>query len=181
MYRGRVKVLSSKLMYQGPVFGVRRDHVIEPNGVNATRDVVTHSGSVVVMPVFPNGDVLLIRQYRYSVREYLWELVAGRKEPKESPLSAAKRELIEETGYRAKRFRQLLYLYPTPGFVTEFMVVFAAEGLAAGKATPEEDERITARRFTPKQIKSWIRAGRIRDAKSIASLLYYFDLAKKSR
>jgi len=171
----RLKVLSSKLMYQGPVFGVRRDHVIEPNGVNATRDVVTHSGSVVVMPVFPNGDVLLIRQYRYAVRDYLWELVAGRKEPKESPLSAAKRELVEETGFRAKHFRKLLYLYPTPGFVTEFMVIFAAEGLTTGKAKPEEDERITARRFTPEQIKSWINAGKIRDAKSIAALLYYFD------
>ena len=107
MSKSRVKILSSKLMYQGPVFGVRRDHVIEPNGVNATRDVVTHSGSVVVMPVFPNGDVLLIHQYRYAVRDYLWELVAGRKEPKESPLSAAKRELLEETGYRAKQFSQV--------------------------------------------------------------------------
>jgi len=139
-------------MYQGPVFGVRRDRVVEPGGVETTRDVVTHSGSVVVMPVFPNGEILLIRQYRHSVRTFLWELVAGRIEPGESPVTAAKRELGEETGYAARRYRQLLHLFPTPGFLSEYMVVFAAEGLTAGKASPEEDEKIEARRFKPKEI-----------------------------
>jgi ADP-ribose pyrophosphatase len=165
-------------MYCGPVFGVRRDRVIEPGGIRATRDVVTHGGSVVVMPVFSNGDILLIRQYRHSVNSFLWELVAGRKEPNESALSGAKRELREETGYTARRYRKLLTLFPTPGFLNEYMVVFAAEGLEAGEAAPEQDEKITARRFSPKEIKQWMRAGKIHDAKSIASLLYYLDVYK---
>ena len=172
----RAKILDTKIMYEGPVFGVRRDHVIEPTGVETTRDVVTHHGSVVVLPVFPNRDVLLIRQYRHAVNDFLWELVAGRIEPGELPITAAKRELKEETGFRAQRFRKLLNLVPTPGFVSEFMIVFAAEGLIAGDASPEEDEKITARRFKPSEIKKWIRSGKLRDAKSIASLLYYFDV-----
>ena len=177
--RSIAKILSSKVMYRGPVFSVRRDRIIEPGGVRTTRDVVTHGGSVVVMPVFSNGDILLIRQYRYSVNAHLWELVAGRKEPNESALTGAKRELREETGYRARRYRKLLTLYPTPGFVSEHMEVFAAEGLEAGEAAPEDDERITARRFTPGEIKRWLRAGKFHDAKSIASLLYYLDVYRK--
>jgi ADP-ribose pyrophosphatase len=173
------KILSSKIVFHGPVFGVRRDRVIEPGGVHATRDVVTHGGSVVVMPVFSNGDILLIRQYRHSIGDYLWELVAGRKEPNESALAGAKRELHEETGYRARRYRKLLTMFPTPGFLNEYMVVFAAEGLEAGQAAPEEDERITARRFSPKEIKQWIRAGKLHDAKSIAGILYYLDVLRR--
>ena len=173
------EILSSKVVFRGPVFGVRRDRVIEPGGVRATRDVVTHGGSVVVMPVFSNGDILLIRQYRHSIGGYLWELVAGRKEANESPLAGAKRELREETGYRARRFRKLLKLFPTPGFLNEYMIVFAAEGLEAGEAAPEEDEKITDRRFSPKEIKQWLRSGKIHDAKSIASLLYYLDVYRR--
>src|ERR1700733_2260988 len=141
--RTTARVLDSKVLYSGPVFGVSRDRVIEPGGVEATRDVVTHSGSVVVMPIFPNGDVLLIRQYRHSVKTFIWELVAGRIERGESALSAAKRELREETGYRARRYRKLLHLFPTPGFLSEYLDLFAAEGLAAGAAAPEADEQIT--------------------------------------
>src|SRR5271157_2426849 len=99
----KLKVLSTKVMYEGRVFGVRRDHVIEPSGVEAMRDVVTHPGSVVVLPVFANGRILLIRQFRYATGKFLWELVAGRKDPGETFLRAAHRELAEETGYRAKR------------------------------------------------------------------------------
>jgi len=177
--RTRAKVLDSRILYSGPVFGVRRDRVIEPGGVETTRDVVTHTGSVVVMPIFPNGDVLLIRQYRHSVGTFLWELVAGRIDPGESSLFAAKRELREETGYRARRFRKLLHLFPTPGFLSEFLDLYAAEGLIPGAATPEDDEKITARRFTCPQLERLIRTGKLHDAKSVAGLLYHLHFRRK--
>lgn len=160
-------------MYEGRVFGVRRDHVIEPTGVEATRDVVTHPGSVVVLPVFADRKILLIRQFRYATGMYLWELVAGRKDPGETILRAAHRELAEETGYTARRMRKLMDVFPTPGFVTERMVIFLARGLEAGTARPEEDEKIEQRVFKLDEAERWIRTGKIRDAKSVAGILYY--------
>jgi len=177
----RAKILSSKLIYSGPVFAVRQERVIEPGGVRVTRDVVTHFGSVVLLPVFPGGRVLLVRQYRHAVGEFLWELVAGRIEPDESPRAAARRELLEETGYTARRFRKLLDLFPTPGFVSERMWVYAAERLAPGAARPEADEHIVARRFTLRALESMIRRGTLRDAKSIAAILHYAHVCRRPR
>lgn len=168
-----VRVLSSKTVFQGRVFDVRRDSVIEPGGVRVTREIVKHPGSVVVLPVFPDGRILMIRQYRHSVRQYLWELVAGSKDPGESFDTGAHRELLEETGYTARRMRKLLDLFPTPGFVSENMVIFLAEGLKLGKAQPEADEKIQLRIFSLSEIEKWIRAGKIRDAKSVAGILYF--------
>src|SRR5271154_7001098 len=105
---GKAKILKSTMVYEGRVFGVRRDEVLEPSGVRATREVITHSGSVVVLPVLPDGRIVLIRQYRHATRGYLWELVAGRMDDGETPKQAAARELIEETGYRAKRLKIFL-------------------------------------------------------------------------
>src|SRR6202011_1669265 len=92
----KAKILRSKILYKGPVFGVRRDEVLEPTGVRAIREVITHPGSVVVLPVLPDGRIILVRQYRYATRQFLWELVAGRMDPGENPRQAAVRELIEE-------------------------------------------------------------------------------------
>jgi ADP-ribose pyrophosphatase len=172
--RDRSKVLRSKIVYKGRVFGVRRDEVIEPTGVRATREVITHPGSVVVMPLLDDGRILLIRQYRYAARQFLWELVAGRIDPGESVRQSAARELIEETGYRAKRFRVFLDLFPSPGFLEERMSILVAEGLTLGKAEPEEDERIKAKAFTRAELEKMIKRKTLRDAKSIAGLLYYF-------
>ena len=169
----RPRVLKSRAIYTGPVFGVRQDRVIEPGGVCVIRDVVTHHGSVVLLPVLADRRILLVRQYRHAVGQFLWELVAGRIELGEPPLTAARRELLEETGYTARRFRKLLDVFPTPGFVSERMIVFAATGLTPGRARPESDERITSRAFTLRQLERMIRRGTLRDAKSIAGLLYY--------
>lgn len=169
----RARVLSSKKIYQGRVFGVRRDRVLEPGGIRVMRDVVTHSGSVVVLPIFRDGSMLLIRQYRHAVGAFLWELVAGRVEPGEPPLAAARRELLEETGCTARRFRRLMKVFPTPGFVSEWMVVYLAQDLAQGAARPEADERIRSQRFSLRRVEQMMRRGTLRDAKSIAAILYY--------
>jgi ADP-ribose pyrophosphatase len=169
----RAKLLKSKVLYQGKVFRLQRDTVIEPGGVRADRDIIVHPGSVVVLPIFEDGRVLLIRQYRHSVGEFLWELVAGRKEPNESPTVGARRELLEETGYTARRLRKLMHIIPTPGFVNEWMWIYAAEGLVEGTAQPEEDEKIEPKIFTLKQIDKMIESGKLRDAKSICGLLFY--------
>jgi ADP-ribose pyrophosphatase len=167
-------VLSSATIYEGPVFGIRRDEIIEPTGVRTVREMITHPGSVVVLPVLPDDRIVLIRQYRYAAKQFLWELVAGRIDGGESPKAAAARELIEETGFRAKRFRILLDFFPTPGFLEERMFILLAEGLTAGEAEPEEDEKIISRAYNRKQLEEMIRRGKLRDAKSIAGLLYYF-------
>jgi ADP-ribose diphosphatase len=179
--KGRAQILQSEVLYQGKVFRLQRDMVIEPGGVRAERDIIVHPGSVVVLPVFKDGRVLLIRQYRHSVGEFLWELVAGRKEPNESPLAAARRELLEETGYRANRLRKLMRIVPTPGFVNEWMWVFAAQGLTEGAAQPEEDEKITPRIFTLKETEKMIERGTLRDAKSICGLLYFMRFLARIR
>jgi ADP-ribose pyrophosphatase len=160
------RILRSKIIYKGPVFGVRRDEVLEPGGIRTTREVVTHPGSVVVLPVLPDRRILLVRQYRHATRQFLWELVAGRMEAGETPRQAAARELIEETGYRARRFRVFLDVFPTPGFLEERMYILLAQ---------EVDERIISRAFTYAELKQMIRRGKLRDAKTIAGLLYYFS------
>jgi ADP-ribose pyrophosphatase len=167
-------------MYRGPVFSVRREQVREPGGVTVRRDVVVHHGSVVVLPVFPGPKILLVHQYRHAVGQFLWELVAGHIDAGESPLAAARRELAEETGYAARRFRKLLDVFPTPGFLSEHMVVYACHGLSAGTARPEEDERIETHRFTLRELEIMMRNGRLRDAKSIAGILFYARFVTRS-
>jgi ADP-ribose pyrophosphatase len=171
----RARILRSKIIYKGPVFGVRRDEVLEPGGIRTTREVVTHPGSVVILPLLPDGRILLVRQYRHATRQFLWELVAGRIERGENPRQAAARELLEETGYRAKRYRVFLDIFPTPGFLEERMYILLAQGLTSGDARPEEDEKIISRVFSRSQLRQMIRRGKLRDAKTIAGLLYYFS------
>lgn len=172
--RPAARIVRSKMLYQGPVFGVRRDQVLEPGGLRTVREVITHPGSVVVLPVLPDGRIVLIRQYRHATRQYLWELVAGRIDTGENPRQAAARELIEETGYRAKHFRVFLDVFPTPGFLEERMYILLAEKLTAGEAEPEEDEKITVKAFAFVELERMIRKNVLRDAKTIAGLLYYF-------
>ena len=129
--------LSSKTVFKGRVFHVTRDRVREPNGVTAIREVIRHSGSVVVLAVHDSGAeprVLLERQYRYAAQDYMLELPAGRIDPGEDALAAGKRELLEETGYTARRWTKALFFYPSPGFLEETMTVFLARGLTPGNS-----------------------------------------------
>ncbi|HKW33812.1 MAG TPA: NUDIX hydrolase [Candidatus Acidoferrum sp.] len=167
------QVLSSQMVYEGKVFGIRRDELIEPTGVRTTREMITHPGSVVVLPVLPDRRVLLIQQYRYAARQFLWELVAGRMDEGETPEEGAARELKEETGYTAKKLKIFLEFFPTPGFLEEKMYLLLAEGLKPGAATPEDDEKIIAKAYTHKQLDEMLRKKKLRDAKTIAGVLYY--------
>jgi ADP-ribose pyrophosphatase len=171
----RAHLVSSRTVYRGPVFWVTTDHVKEPGGVRVRRDLIHHSGSVVVLAVDDSGAaprVLLERQYRHAAKDYLWELPAGRIEPGEPELKAAQRELIEETGYTAARWRRILRFYSTPGFVAETMAVYLATGLSAGTAQPEEDEVIYKRMVPLHAAVKMVLSGTIRDAKTISSLLW---------
>lgn len=187
-----VRILSSKVVFRGPVFQVTSDQVREPGGVKVRRDIVRHAGSVVILaseegpssssPKLSsrrdsacNGDprVLLARQYRYAANDWLWELPAGRIDEGEDELPAAKRELLEETGFTAKSWRRSLFFYSSPGFLDETMVVYLARGLTPGKAQPEEDEFISKRFFPISQAVRMVMRGSVRDAKTIAALLWF--------
>src|ERR1700753_2329211 len=170
-----VRVISSKTSFKGPVFSVMTDEVQEPGNVRARRDVIRHSGSIVVLPLDDSGrtpPLLLERQYRYAAGLRMWELPAGRVDPGEKHLAAAKRELTEETGYRASRWARALHFYVSPGFLDESMTVFLARGLKKGIAQPEEDERITVRFFPLDQAVKMAMSGKIVDAKTIVSLFW---------
>src|ERR1700689_4235697 len=152
------KMLGQETLYHGTVFDVRRDHLIEPAGLEVTRDVIVHPGSVVVLPIFDDGRILLIRQYRHSAAQYLWELVAGRIDRGEKPVAAAPPPHLPKTRPSpARRYKKLLHLYPTPGFVQESMHIFAAQGLRQGQAHPEADEQIELRILTPREAEKWTR------------------------
>jgi ADP-ribose diphosphatase len=173
--KSAARLFSSRTVYRGPVFWVTTDHVQEPGGVKVRRDLIHHSGSIVVLAVDDSRSVprvLLERQYRHAAGDYLWELPAGRIDPGEEELAAARRELIEETGYRAQHWRRVLKFYASPGFVAETMAVYLATGLRAGVAEPEEDEVILKRMVPLPTAVRMVLKGTIRDAKTISSVLW---------
>ena len=171
----KARVLSSIEVYRGPAFWVTSDQVLEPSGVRGRRDIVRHTGSVVILAVDETRSeprVLLVRQYRHAAQQYLWELCAGRIDKGENELAAAKRELIEETGYSAARWKRILKFYASPGFVAETMSIYMATGLRSGASQPEEDEVIETKFFPLSAAVRMGMAGRIHDGKTIAGVLW---------
>ena len=177
----RARVFRRQVLYRGKVFSVERHRLREPGGIEAIRDFVVHPGSVVVIPELPDGRILLVRQYRHPVGRVLWELVAGRIEPGETPLQAARRELVEETGYSARELRQVCTFYPSPGLLSERMILFHARGLQPGQARPEADEYLRVAAFTRKRLEAALRNRRILDGKTIIGLLHLFCLSEHGR
>jgi ADP-ribose pyrophosphatase len=171
----KARLISSRNAYRGPVFWVTSDDVREPGGVRARRDVIHHSGSVVVLAVDESRSaprVLLERQYRHAANGFLWELPAGRIDAGEKALHAAKRELLEETGYTAAHWRLILNFYASPGFLAETMKVYMATGLRPGPAQPEPDEVIHKSLVSLSKAVGMVLNGTIRDAKTISSVLW---------
>lgn len=171
----KAKLISSRESYHGPLFRVTTDVVVEPTGVRARRDVVRHSGSVVVLAVQDGADgprILLERQYRHAAGRFLYELPAGRIDEGERELAAARRELLEETGYSARNWKRILRFWASPGFVAEAMSLYLARGLKAGAAQPEDDEVIEINIVPLKEAVSMVINGAIHDAKTIAGVLW---------
>jgi ADP-ribose pyrophosphatase len=178
---GKAVLHSQRTVYKGKVFWVTRDEVTEPGGVVAARDVIRHNGSVVILAVDAKSNpadpgILLIRQYRHAAAQFLLELPAGRIEPGETLIPAGKRELIEETGYRARKWSKHVKYFASPGFLTEAMNILLAEDLTLGQAAPEDDERIELRMTPLSEVLRMIHQGRIHDGKTLIGVLYYASL-----
>jgi|SRR5580765_160598 len=174
----KTQLLSSKVVFKGRVFSVNRDEVIEPGGHRNVREVIRHNGSVVILAIDESKnpsdpDVILERQYRHAAGQFLLELPAGRVEPGESTLAAAKREMIEETGYRAKRWTLLTKYFASPGFLGEWMQIYLAREISAGEAQPEDDEKIDIVRMPLSQALELVTANRIHDGKTLIGLMLY--------
>jgi ADP-ribose pyrophosphatase len=179
-------VLSSEIVYEGPLFRVRHDKIIEPGGRQNERDVIRHNGSVVILAIDDSKSkkdpwIVMERQYRHAANQYLWELPAGKLDAGETPMAGAKRELEEETGYRAKKWRPLVEYYASPGFLGESMKVFLAEGLTAGDAHPEEDEEIELRLAKLSELLKMIEKGAILDGKTLTGVLLYARIKDRRR
>lgn len=185
-FGGEEKLISSKVVYDGKLFRVTQDHIVTPTGLETTRDVVRHNGSVIILAVDTSKSkkdpwIVIERQYRHAAGRFLWELPAGRLDSGEEPLAGAQRELEEETGYRAKKWKPLVEYYASPGFLGESMKVFLAEGLVPGNAHPEEDENIELRLIKLSDILKQIEKGNILDGKTLSCILLYSHLRRTKR
>jgi ADP-ribose pyrophosphatase len=172
------QVVSSEVVFEGKLFRVVHDKIIEPGGRENERDVVRHNGSVVILAVDSSKNkrdpwIVMERQYRHAANQFLWELPAGKLDAGEEAVAGAQRELAEETGYIAKKWKPLVEYFPSPGFVGESMKVFLAEGLVAGEAHPEADEEIELRLVKLSEILKMIDKGLIMDGKTLSCVLLY--------
>lgn len=166
-----MKVISSKEKYKSSIFTVTEDHAVDPEGFEIKRAIVRHHGSAVMMPVDEKNRILLVKQYRLPARGYLWELPAGRVDKGESVLQAAKRELREETGFKARKWTKLLSFFVSPGFLEERMTIYVAQDLTAGTIDWMEDERIEIGWYPARELEKMIADNRIMDGKTIIGYL----------
>jgi ADP-ribose pyrophosphatase len=181
---GSAKVISSRLSFKGRVFNVFTDTLEEPDGHRHIKDVIRHHGSVVILAVDErtnpaDPDVILERQYRHAAGQFLIELPAGTRNPGEAPLAAAKREMIEETGYRAKRWTMLQKYFASPGFLGEWMQIYLARDIRQGEAHLEMDENLEVLRMPLSQAMKMVAEGKIHDGKTLIGLSLY-DAARKA-
>ncbi len=165
--------MAKQLIHRGRKIEVYVDTAVLPDGTTVRRDVIVHPGAVVILPMVDDAHVCLLRNHRPIVGETLWELPAGTLEPGEPPEQAAVRELTEETGYTAARWRKLAECYASPGCLTEKFHLFAAEGLTPGVSQPERDEQLEPHVILWPQAVGWVLDGTIRDVKTIAGLLFW--------
>ncbi|MGO4516407.1 NUDIX hydrolase [Terriglobus sp. 2YAB30_2] len=183
---GKAKLLEQKLAYDGPLFKVWSETVKEPGGIVSNREIIRHNGSVVILAVDDRQSkrdpyIIMERQYRQAAQQFLLELPAGRREADEKPLAAAKREMIEETGYRARSWKKLVRYYASPGFLGEWMEVYLATDLTEGEAQPEDDEKIEILRIRLSELLKMRNEGQIHDGKTIIGISIYEALRRTGK
>lgn len=159
----------AQLVYSGKLIKLVEEKKRLPNGYLATLEIIRHPGAVLIIPFLDKERVILLKQLRPAVKSYLYELPAGTLGEREKPISCAKRELIEETGYSASKFIRLGKIYPVPGYSTEKIIIYKAEGLRKTKRLIQEDEVIESHIFGRGQIRQLFRRGLIVDAKTISA------------
>ena len=163
--------IKSEILLQGRVFKIRRDTLRTPDGRETKLDIVEHGGSVVLLPIDHEGNLLLVRQYRHAVGEELLELPAGTRDGEEPFEDCAAREIREETGLEARALQKLGEFYLVPGYSTELMAVFLATDLKENPLQPDEDEFLQIEKIPLKQAVEMAEQGKIQDAKTLAALL----------
>lgn len=178
-------VISSQTGYQGPLFRIDKEEINEPKCGVVLRDIIRHGGSVVILAIDDAKKkdplVVLERQYRHAAGQFLYEIPAGKIDPNEDRLAAAKRELAEETGFRAKKWRQLVRYYASPGFLAEWMQVFLAEGLTPGVTSFDEDECLEIMLVPFSELLRLIDQGQIHDGKTLIAAMSYARMRSKTR
>lgn len=174
-----MKIISSREILKNRLFTVVEEHAVDPDDFEIKRSIIRHPGSAVMMAVDENNRVLLVRQFRLPAQKSLWELPAGRVDPGETPLKAAKRELKEETGYHAKKWTKLASYWPSPGYVAEKMNLFLASGLTPGVQTPMDDERIECRWFRERELADMIEKGILEDGKTLIGFFLWRSQRRK--
>lgn len=175
-----MQIISSKELLKNKLFSVVEEVAHDPSGFEIHRSIIRHPGSAVMMAVDDKKRILLVKQFRLPAEAELWELPAGRLDPDETPLDAAKRELREETGYDAKTWTPLVSFWASPGYVAEKMNLFLAENLTAGENEPMEDERIEMRWFDAEEVGTGIHNGTIIDGKTIIGYYVWLDRTKSN-
>jgi ADP-ribose pyrophosphatase len=181
LHPGSMKIVSSKELLKNKLFTVSEEVAVDPDGFEIHRSIVRHPGSAVMIPVDEKERILLVHQFRLPAERKLWEIPAGRLDPGETPLKAAKRELEEETGVKAKKWVKLASFYASPGYVAEKMNLFLALDLKQGSQNLMNDERIEIEWFTKKRMREMIRGGGIQDAKTIVAFYLWLDWARASK
>ena len=169
----KFRVEAEETIFQGRIIRLVARDLVLPNGRKTRFHIVEHPGAVAIVPVHANGDVVLLRQFRPSIGQEIYEIPAGTIEKGEAPLATAKREIIEETGFKAKQWSKIAEFYTAPGFCTELMHVYLAKGLTPAQLPGDADEIITTVRMSIDAALKLIRTKKIRDAKSIAGLMIY--------
>lgn len=164
-------IRKSEILFRGKVFDLQVDQIQYDSGNLGVREIALHPGGAVVVPILPDGKIIMINQYRYPLKKMILELPAGKLEPKEDPFKCAVRELEEETGYKSDNVTKLGIIYTTPGFCTEELHIYLAKDLIPGEHNREEGEfGMEVHTYTMEEIDNMIRSGEIRDAKTICGI-----------